>query len=94
MAIQSLKQHFDRGARLPLYHTLPTGRSVESLCDRLGQSNGIVPGNLMPALHLLADQVALPKPQAISYRAYAPLLKEIAIRLTMPFDRRRGPNLA
>src|SRR4029077_1172149 len=87
-AIQRLREYLDEGERLPLYYTLPTGRSIESVCDRLAHSAGPIPSEALPALHFLADALSIQKPDAPNYGTYAPVVKEIAARLALPFDQR------
>jgi hypothetical protein len=92
MAVQCLKEHLDRGMRLPLYYTLPTGRSTDSLCDRLARSPSSIPSDVLPTLHFLADALSVQKPEVTDYQTCAPVVKEIAARLTLPFDQRRLPS--
>jgi hypothetical protein len=87
-AIQRLREYLDEGERLPLYYTLPTGRSIESVCDRLAHSADPIPGEVLPTLHFLADALSIQKPHARNYGTYAPLVKEIAARLALSFDQR------
>jgi hypothetical protein len=92
MAVQRLKEHLDQGMRLPLYYTLPTGRSIESLCDRLAHSPSSLPSDALPTLYFLADALSVQRPEVTDYRTYAPVVKEIAARLTLPYDQRRLPS--
>jgi hypothetical protein len=65
--------------RLPLYYTLPAGRSIESLCDRLAHSPGSIPCDVLPTLHFLAGALWTKKPDVTDYRTCAPVVKEIAL---------------
>ena len=88
-AVAVLKEQLDQGERLPLYYCLPTGRSIESLCDRVLHLPDEIPCDLLPPLHSLASTLAIPEPKTTSYRAYAQVLQEIAVRLSLPFDQTR-----
>jgi hypothetical protein len=92
MAVCLLREHHDLGMRLPLYYTLPTGRSIEAICERLRSSANSIPGHLSQTICNLADELGLSTtPRMITYEAYSPVLKEIAVRLTLPFDQRLLP---
>jgi hypothetical protein len=89
LAVRRLKQVQDTGERLPLHFSLPTGRSIESLCDRVGQHQGQLPDDLLKTLHHLAAALSVPEPTVNSYAAYAPVLRAIQDRLVLPAGLRR-----
>jgi hypothetical protein len=88
MAVRRLRQLEDVGETLPLHFTLPTGRSIESLCDRVAHLKGELSGNILQVLHNLAVAVSVPVPTINSYESCAPVLRAVAERLAMPRDRR------
>jgi len=90
-AIRLLRQCVAHGDRLPLYYTLPTGRSIEGLCDRLRGVGDAVPLDVKESIRHLADNLAVIVPDKINYETYSMVLREIALRLTLPFDQRRAP---
>jgi hypothetical protein len=88
-AVEVLKSHFDLGRKWPLSYTLPTGRSIESLCDRAAYLPGDVPLDLLPMLNYLARALGIVEPAGRSYRDYALVVQEIAARLALPVDQRQ-----
>jgi hypothetical protein len=92
IAVRRRREHHELGKRLPLYYTLPTGRSIEAVCERLRWSATSIPRDLSQAICNLADELGVSaKPHTITYQAYSPILNEIAVRLTLPFDQRLLP---
>jgi hypothetical protein len=89
MAVHVLKEHHDLGRMWPLSYTLPNGRSIEAVCDRAIHLNGAIPGDLLRVLQNLAVALSIPEPATNRYGDYAPVLREIAGRLALPFDQRR-----
>jgi hypothetical protein len=88
IAIRRLKQLEDDGETLPLHFTLPTGRSIESLCDRVARLQGGLPSDLLKVLNDLAVAVAVPQPTINSYGSCAPVVREICKLLALPVDQR------
>jgi hypothetical protein len=88
VAVHSLRQHVELGKRLPLYFTLPTGRSIEGLCDRLRGTASPIPPDVEQALRYLARRLSVSTPDVADYDTCSPVLKEIALRLTLPFGQR------
>jgi len=87
-AVRVLQHYVEKGRRLPLYYTLSSGRSIEGLCDRLQVAADPVPLDVMAAICHLAINLAGPLPGKNSYDGYCGVLKEIAVRLTFPFEQR------
>jgi antitoxin component of RelBE/YafQ-DinJ toxin-antitoxin module len=85
-AIRLLQQYVEVGNRLPLDYTLPSGRSIEALCDRVQSME--VPPEVEQRVRYLAGRLGVTLPDKINY---AVVLREIARRLTMPFDQRQAP---
>jgi hypothetical protein len=85
-AVRLLQQYVELGQRLPLDYTLPSGRSIEALCDRV-QSTA-VPWDVEQSVRYLAGKLAVTLPAKINYSV---VLREIARRLTLPFDQRQTP---
>jgi hypothetical protein len=90
-AVRLLRQCVETGDRLPLHYTLPSGSSIEALCDRLYGTSGSVPNNVGEAVRYLARRFAITLPNKINYHTYSVVLREIALRLTLPFDQRQVP---
>ena len=88
MAVRVLKEHHDLGRKWPLSYTLPNGRSIEAVCDRVAHLNGKMPGDLLRVLHTLAVALCVAEPEGKRYADYAAVLREIAFRLALPVDRR------
>jgi hypothetical protein len=89
MAVYVLKEHHDLGRMWPLSYTLPNGRSIEAVCDRVAHLKGTIPGEIVRVLHSLLRALAIAEPATKGYVDYAPVLREIAMRLALPFDQRR-----
>jgi hypothetical protein len=89
-AVYLLRDHVELGQRVPLYFTLPTGRSIEGLCDRLQGTASPIPPDVEQALRYLAPKLLVPVPDLIDYGTSLPVVKEIALRLTLPFGERRA----
>jgi len=89
ISVRRLKQVNDAGEMVPLHFTLPTGRSIESLCDRVAHLPGELPSDLLNVLHDLALAVSVPQSTINSYESCAPVLRAIFYRLAMPQDQRR-----
>ena len=89
MAVRVLQEHYDLGRMWPLHYTVPNGRSIEAVCDRVAHLDGTIPSNLLRVLHNLAAALAVAEPTTKLYRDYAPILREITIRLAMPGDQRQ-----
>ena len=89
-AVDLLQQCVELGTRLPLYYTLPTGRSIEGLCDRLRGTTGSMPSEMGQRINNLAKKLAVPTPSIANYHTYSAVLKEIALRLTFPFEQRQA----
>jgi hypothetical protein len=89
MAVRRLKQVDDAGEMLPLHFTLPTGRSIESLCDRVAHLQGGLPDDLIKVLHELAVAVSAPEPTGNSYVSCAPVLRAISRCLAQTRDQRQ-----
>ena len=92
MAVRVLKEHYDLGRKWPLSYTLPTGRSIEALCDRTADLNGEIPEDVLILLHNLAVALSVAEPEKTHYGDYAPVLREVAVRLALPSDLRRPPR--
>jgi hypothetical protein len=92
MAVHVLKEHHDLGRMWPLSYTLPNGRSIEAVCDRVAHLNGTIPGEILRVLHDLSKALAIAEPATKGYVDYAPVLREIATRLALPPDQRRPRN--
>lgn len=90
IAVYLLHDHVELGARVPLYFTLPTGRSIEGLCDRLRGTASPIPPDVEQTFRDLARKLLVPTPAVIDYDASLPVLKEIALRLTLPFGQRHA----
>jgi hypothetical protein len=88
IALRRLKQLDDAGERLPLHFTLSTGRSIESLCDRVAHLQGELSADLLKLLNDLAVAVAVPEPTTNSYGSCAPVLQAICERLALPLELR------
>jgi hypothetical protein len=88
MAVRILKEHLDLGRKWPPSYTLPTGRSIESLCDRAADLPGEIPADLLPLLRGLTTALSVAEPNTRLYRDYALVLREIADRLALPLDQR------
>jgi hypothetical protein len=88
IAMRRLKQVDDAGQRLPLHFTLPTGRSIESLCDRVAHLQGELSSDLLTLLNDLAGAVAVPEPTINSYKSCVPVLRAICERLALPVELR------
>jgi hypothetical protein len=89
MVVRVLKEHHDLGRKWPLSYTLPNGRSVEAVSDRVAHLDGEIPSHLLRVLHNLAVALSVAEPERKLYGYYAPVLREIAARLALPFDQRR-----
>jgi hypothetical protein len=92
MAVHVLKEHHDLGRKWPLNYTLPNGRSVEAVCDRVAHLKGEIPSDLLAVLHDLAAALSIAVPSTNLYGEYAAVLLKIAGRLAQPFDQRRLPE--
>ena len=88
-AVDMLQDHVELGTRVPLYFTLPTGRSIEGLCDRLRGTASPMPPDVEQTLSNLARRLSVCTPDVIDYDTCSPIVKEIALRLTLPFSQRR-----
>ena len=88
-AVCLLQRYIELGHRLPLDYTLPSGRSIEGLCDRLCAP--AVPWDAEQSIRYLAGKLAVTLPGKIDYSV---VLREIARRLTLPFDQRQAPLIA
>ena len=91
MAVRLLWPYVAFAGRLPLYYTLPNGRSIEALCVRLRDTTGPIPSDVEQTICYLAKQLAVWSPDLPNYHTYSVLLNEIALRLTLPFDQRQAP---
>jgi len=89
MAVHVLKEHHDLGRMWPLSYTLPNGRSIEAVCDRVAHLDTAIPPELLHVLHDLLKAVAIPVPVTERYSDYAFVLREVALYLALPFDQRR-----
>jgi hypothetical protein len=89
MAVHVLKEHHDLGRKWPLSYTLPNGRSIEAVCDRVAHLNDEIPANLLRVLHNLAVALSVAEPARKLYSDYALVLREIAACLALPSDQRR-----
>jgi hypothetical protein len=89
IAVRRLKQVYDAGETVPLHFTLPTGRSIESLCDRVAHLPGELPSDLLNVLHDLALAMSVPQSTTNSYGSCTPVLRAIFDRLATPRDQRR-----
>src|SRR5215469_7660788 len=88
-AVRLLREHHELGMRLPLYYTIPSGRSIEAICERLRWSASSIPRDLSQTICDLAGEVGVStKHHTITYQAFSPVLNEIAVRLSLPFDQR------
>jgi hypothetical protein len=83
MAVRRLKQVEDAGERLPIHFTLPTGRSIESLCDRVAHLQGELCSDLLKLLNDLALALSVPAPTVNAYGSCAPVLRAICERLAL-----------
>jgi hypothetical protein len=90
VAVYLLRDHVELGERIPLYFTLPTGRSIEGLCDRLRGTASPIPPEVEQTLSNLARRLSVPAPNIVDYDTCLPILKEIALRLTLPFSERHA----
>jgi hypothetical protein len=90
-AVDLLRPYVQMGNRLPLHYTLPTGRTIEALCGRLHNRVNGVPLDVGERIGYLANKLAVSMPSTVSYHTYSLVLKEIAYRLTLPFDQRYAP---
>jgi hypothetical protein len=90
-ALRALRQYVDTGDRLPLHYTLPSGVSIEALCDRLHGSASSVPIDVGETVRYLARRLGITIPDKINYHTYSVVLREIALRLTLPFNQRQAP---
>lgn len=90
-AVRVLRQCLETGERLSLHYTLPSGSSIEALCDRLKGRAGSVPWDVEQSVRHLARKLAIILPDKVNYHAYSVALREIALRLTLPFDQRQAP---
>jgi hypothetical protein len=59
LAVRVLKEHHDLGRKWPLNYTLPTGRSIEAVCDRAVDLDGQIPDDLLRVLHDLAVALSI-----------------------------------
>jgi hypothetical protein len=89
MAVGVLKEHYDLGRKWPLDYTLPTGRSIEAVCDRTVDLDGEIPGDLLRVLHYLAVALSVAEPEQKFYGDYTVVIREIAAQLALPLDQRR-----
>ena len=89
MVVHVLKEHHDLARMWPLSYTLPNGRSIEAVCDRAAHLNDLIPGELLRVLQGLAVALGIAEPTTKRYSDYAPVLREIAMRLALPFDQRQ-----
>ena len=89
MAVHVLKEHHDLGRMWPLSYTLPNGRSIEAVCDRATHLIDAIPVELLRVLQGLAVALAIAEPATNRYGDYAPVLREVAARLALPFDQRQ-----
>jgi hypothetical protein len=53
MAVYVLREHHDLGRLWPLSYTLPNGRSIEAVCDRVSHLNDTMPDEILRVLHKL-----------------------------------------
>jgi hypothetical protein len=90
-AARVLRMYVETGDRLPLHYTLPTGLSIEAVCDRLQGTTSSVPRDVGQTVRYLARKLAVTTPDKINYHTYSVVLREIALRLTLPFDQRHAP---
>jgi hypothetical protein len=90
-AVRLLRQCVETGDRLPLHYTLGSGSSIEALCDRLKGTAGSVPWDVEQTVRYLARRLAITLPEKVNYHTYSVVLREIALRLTLPFDQRQAP---
>jgi len=89
MAVYVLREHHELGRLWPLSYTLPSGRSIEAVCDRVAHLNDTLPDEILGVLHQLLMALAIAEPATTRYADYAPVLREIVMRLTLPSDQRR-----
>jgi hypothetical protein len=89
IAVRRLKQIDDAGETLPLHFTLPAGRSIESLCDRVAHLHCELSVDLFKILTDLATALSVPEPTINSYGSCAAALRAIRERLALPRDQRR-----
>ena len=89
MAVYVLREHHELGRLWPLSYTLPNGRSIEAVCDRVAHLNDAIPDEILGVLHQLLMALAIAEPATTRYADYAPVLREIVMRLTLPSDQRR-----
>ena len=96
MAVHVLKEHYDLGRKWPLSYTLPNGRSIEAVGDRVAHLNAEIPANLLRVLRNLAAALSIAEPERQLYSDYGLVLQEIAACLALPSDQRRpqrtGPH--
>jgi hypothetical protein len=90
VAVYLLRDHVELGERIPLYFTLPTGRSIEGLCDRLRGTASPIPPEVEQILSNLARRLSVRTPSIVDYDTCLPVLKEITLRLTLPFSERHA----
>jgi hypothetical protein len=90
LAVRVLKEHYDLGRKWPLNYTLPTGRSIEAVCDRAVDLDGEIPADLLRVLHDLAVALSVGEPLRKLYGDYAVVLRAIAGQLAMPLDQRHA----
>ena len=89
LAVGVLKEHYDLGRKWPLDYTLPTGRSIEAVCDRAADLPGEIPDEILRQLRGLITALSVTEPKTKFYRDYAAVLREVADRLKLPLDHRR-----
>jgi hypothetical protein len=92
IAVRRLNQLEDDGQTLPLHFSLPTGRSIESLCVRAAHLHDELPSDVLMMLRKLAVAVAVSAPSINSYKSCAPILQAICDRLAVPRDQRQLPR--
>jgi hypothetical protein len=90
-AVRVLREYVELGDRLPLHYTLPSGLSIEAVCDRLLATTGSVPRQVGQTVRRLAKELSVTTSKETSYHTYSVVLREIALRLTLPFDQRQAP---
>jgi hypothetical protein len=88
IAVYLLRDHVELGERVPLYFTLPTGRSIEGLCDRLRGTASPIPPDVERTLRDLARRLSIPTPSIVDYDTSLPVVRQIALRLTLPVGQR------
>jgi hypothetical protein len=66
-AVRVLRDYVELGGRLPLHYTLPTGLSIEAVCDRLHGTASSVPRDVGQTVRYLARKLAVTTPDKINY---------------------------